>query len=526
PAFASPEQFCAPGETPIDTRSDIYSLGVTLWYLLTARTPFTGRTIEELCARQRDELPMEQLREAHVPAPVVALLKSMLAVNPADRPQSARELLALVQRCYVRFEPAARLRRKRAMVAATALAVLLAVPSVAVVLQLRSRSSSALDRAIAVLPFDHLSANTEDQFLTVGIQDEILTKLASLPDLKVISRTSTQKYGTQPADLKTVAQQLGVGRVLQGSVQKRAGRIRVNVQLIDARTATHLWANTYDRALDDAFAVESEVANSIAQQLNASLAGKISSERPTQNSAAYNAYLRGRGLEHAQGSELSTQQAGAAYAEAVQLDPNFAAAWARLALIRSFLYFNGLDRETNSALAVKEAADRALALGPQLGEAWLAQGSYRSRVLRDVAGALEAYREAEKYLPNSALVNEYMVYAECRLGRWRDAEAHFWRAVELDPRNFRLWSTTADQLFIRFRRWAEAEAALDRALEISPGNEEAIAHRADLFQDQGRLEDAARELARLPQDTDNGYIIGLRAWQAMLERNYDESARL
>jgi serine/threonine protein kinase/Tfp pilus assembly protein PilF len=523
PAFASPEQFAGSLQTAIDTRSDIYSLGVTLWYLLTGRTPFVGRTLDEVRMRQTRELPLEQLRDADVPAQVLALLKSMLAVDPAERPQSARELLAAVHRCYVRFEPQARRRRKRLLVASSIAALVLAAALVGTWFYQQARSDAQAAQSIAVLPFESVSPGPEDQLFADAIQDEIRTKLASLADLKVISRTSTQQYKSKPADLATVGRQLRVGRVLQGSVHRIADTVRVQVQLIDPRSNTHLWGHTYDHKLDDAFTVQSAVANAVAQQLNTKFAQTISTERPSANPAAYNAYLRGLGIEYGQSGASSYQNAAAAYSEAVQLDPNFALAWARLSLARSFLLFNGTDRNVNSPTAVKEAADRAIALGPNLGESWLAQGSYRSRVLRDVAGALQAYGEAEKYLPNSSLVHELIVYAACRLGRWREAEAHFWRATELDPLNFRLWSTTADQLFIRMRRWSEAEAAIDRALEISPNNEEAIAHKADLFQTAGRLDEAAEELARLPRNSDNLWILALRAQQAVLERKFDEA---
>ena len=168
----------------------------------------------------------------------------------------------------------------------------------------------------------------------------------------------------------------------------------MNVQLIDTRTNAHLWASSYDRKLDDVFAVETEVANTIAEQLDAKLVQRISTTSPTANTAAYSAYLRGIGIEHSEAGASLYADAAAAYAEAVRLDPNFALAWARLSIVRSFLYYNGVDRNVNSAAAVKEAADRAIALAPELGEAWLAQGTYRSRVLEDPAKALEAYRRS------------------------------------------------------------------------------------------------------------------------------------
>jgi serine/threonine protein kinase/Tfp pilus assembly protein PilF len=523
PAFASPEQFDELGQQHIDMRSDIYALGVTFWYLLTGRTPFAGRSIEEVRARQAENLPLKQLKNAHVPLECVGLLKSMLALDPAKRPQTARELLTKVHRSCLRFHPAAHRRRKRLVLASTGVALTLTLLALASYIYQGAQSSSALDRSIAVLPFENLSSDPDDEFLAIGIKDEILTKLKSVSDLKVISRTSTQSYQTKPDDLRTVGRQLNVGRVLEGSLQRSADKIRVDVQLIDTRTNAQVWANSYDRKVDDIFAVETEIANTIAEQLDAKLVQRISTNPPTANPAAYNAYLRGVGIEHGQGGPSSFEDAAAAYAEAVTLDPKFALAWARLGIVRSFLYYDGINRDANSAAAVKEAADHALALAPELGEAWLAQGAYRSRVLNDPAAALEAYRQGEKYLPNGALIREYMAYAERRLGRWRDAEAHLAKAIELDPRNTRLWIKAASDVFWPLGKTAEAEAALDRALEISPNDQFTIALKAEQYQKEGRLSEAARELARIPADSTDQTVLIARAEQALLERRFDEA---
>ena len=227
PAFASPEQFDETGQQQIDTRSDVYALGVTFWYLLTGCTPFAGRSIEEVRAKQAEQLPLKQLKSAHVPLECVTLLKSVLALDPAKRPQTARELLTKIHRCYLRFEPAARRRRKRLVVTSAGLALALAVTVVAVFVYQRTASASGLDRAIAVLPFENLSSNPEDRFLAIGIQDEILTKLASLADLKVIARTSTQGYQSKPVDLRTVGRQLSVGqsvRRISAKVSRQGSR--------------------------------------------------------------------------------------------------------------------------------------------------------------------------------------------------------------------------------------------------------------------------------------------------------------
>jgi serine/threonine protein kinase/Flp pilus assembly protein TadD len=523
PAFASPEQFNELGQLQVDTRSDTYSLGVVFWYLLAGQTPFAGKSLEEVRARQVDPLPLEQLKSKHVPAQVVALLKAMLAIDPGERPQNARELLRLVHNCFVRFEPAARLRKKHLIIGLAALALLIGIVSLAIFGYQRAQSSSRLDHAIAVLPFENLSSNPDDQFFAIGIQDEILTKLSNLAALKVIARTSTQAYQSKPVDLRTVGRQLNVGRVLEGSVQRSGDKVRINVQLIDTRTNAHLWASSYDRKLDDVFGVETEVANIIAQQLDANLVQRISTQRPTAIATAYNAYLRGVGIEHSQSNGSSFEDAAKSYADAVEFDPNFALAWARLSIVRSFLYYHGVEQNVNSAAAVKEAADRAIAVAPELGEAWLAQGAYRSRVLNDPAAALQAYREAEKRLPNSALVNEYMAYAERRLGRWREAEAHLARAIELDPRNARLWTNAASDIYWPLGRAAEAEAAFDRALEISSNDQFVIALKAEQYQQEGRLAEAAQELSLIPRDSTDKTVLIHRVDQAVLERNFDEA---
>ncbi|PYL81031.1 MAG: hypothetical protein DMF23_15140, partial [Verrucomicrobia bacterium] len=266
PAFASPEQFAGAGQLPVDTRSDIYSLGVTLWYLLTGRTPFVGRTMEEIRARQTDELPLEQLKSLHLPGQVIALLVSMLAPDPKDRPQSARELLSAVHDCYTRFNPEARSRRRKVALAAAAATLAVAVIALGTWLYQRTRAFTPMERSIAVLPFENLSSDKENAYFVEGIQDEILTRLSKIADLKVISRTSTQHYKSAPENLREIAKQLGVAHILEGSVQKSADAVRVNVQLIKAATDSHLWSDTFDRKLTDIFSVESEVSKAIADQ--------------------------------------------------------------------------------------------------------------------------------------------------------------------------------------------------------------------------------------------------------------------
>ena len=394
----------------------------------------------------------------------------------------------------------------------------------------QSEPASAISvKTIAVLPFDNLSDDKSNAYFAEGIQDEILTRLSKIADLKVISRTSTQKYKSAPDNLRDVARQLGVANILEGSVQKIANAVHVNVQLIRAATDEHLWAESYNRTLNDVFGVEAEVASAIAEQLNAKLTGteqKAVADKPTQNAAAYDAYLRGLSLEHNEYSYGAYLQVATDYAEAVRLDPKFALAWARLAVIRSFLYFNRIDPNTNSAAAVKEAADRAMALSPEAGESWVAQGAYRYRVLRDFASALAAYQEAQKRLPNNALVYEYMAYVERRLGRWQDAEANYKKAIELDPRDIQLLSSMGNEFYNYLRRFDDALAMLDRALEISPDSEQSRANKANVLQSMGRLSEAAQELSRIPATSTEDWVVSARIAQALYERQYGAAIQI
>jgi TolB-like protein/class 3 adenylate cyclase len=380
------------------------------------------------------------------------------------------------------------------------------------------------EKSIAVLPFENLSEDKANAYFADGIQDEILTRLSKIADLKVISRTSTQHYKSAPENLPEIARQLGVAHILEGSVQKSGGAVRVNVQLIKAASDSHLWADTFDRQLTDIFSVESEVARAIAEQLRAKLTGheeQVIAERPTQNPAAYDAYLRGRSIERSQSGFDAAKAAGAAYAEAVQIDPSFAVAWANLAIIRSRLYLYGVDATTNTASATREAADKTMSLQPELAEAWMAQAAYRYRVSRDFRGAVQAYQEASKRLPNGSQILVEWAVVETRLGTWDKAEAHWRKAMELDPRNSGLLGTVAIEFLSRLRRFPEAHALLDRVSELSPDDQWIHAAKADLFLSEGRLDETAKEFARIPADSLVDAVVSGRAQLLVWQRQFD-----
>src|SRR5882724_5324427 len=296
PAFASPEQF---EHSALDVRSDIYSLGETLWFALTGKTPFGGRNVDEIHRAQKSNvLPIEQLKAAHVPSRVRSLLESMLALEPASRP-GAQELAARLQRC----SPEARSARHTRAALVVAALVILGMSALFVFQPSRIQNAllnAAAEKSIAVLPFENLSEEKANAFFAEGVQDEILTYLAKIADLKVISRTSVMQYKSgAPRNLREIGQQLGVAHLLEGSVQRAGGKVRVNAQLIDARNDAHLWAQTYDRELADVFAIQSEIAKAIADQLQAKLSPnekKAIEQSPTTDLAAFDLYSRAKSL--------------------------------------------------------------------------------------------------------------------------------------------------------------------------------------------------------------------------------------
>ena len=520
PAFASPEQFAGAGQLPIDTRSDIYSLGVTFWYLLTGRTPFVGRTMEEIRARQTSELSLEQLRGLHLPGQVASLLKSMLAADPKDRPQTARDLLSAVHRCYARFNPEARSRRRRVALAGAALTLAIAI-ALGTWLYQRTRYFTPMERSIAVLPFENLSSDKDNAYLAEGIQDEILTRLSKIADLKVISRTSTQHYKSAPENLREIAKQLGVAHVLEGSVQKSADAVRVNVQLIKAATDSHLWSDTFDRKLTDIFSVESEVSKAIADQLRAKLTGQeqeIIAAKPTNNPQAYDAYLRGLAYTLKTGFTPANSLGAQKYLkEAVRLDPKFALGWALLAYVDSSGYLTqSLQPTVALREEAREAGEMALTLQPNLGEAVFAKGFYYYACLKDYDTAVNYFEQAYRLLPNNSRVPQALAYVERRRGNWDKSDAYFNEAEKLDPRNVNLLSQHA-RSYICLRRFPEALTKLEQILNITPDDIDTLVLKARIAQAEGDLPRASALLAPLRLGADYANALETQVYQAILE---------
>jgi TolB-like protein/Tfp pilus assembly protein PilF len=391
---------------------------------------------------------------------------------------------------------------------------------------------AAPDKSIAVLPFENLSDDRSNAWFAQGMQDEILTRLSRVGALKVISRSSTQHYGSSPDNLPEVARQLGVANILEGSVQKAGDKVHVNVQLIEAATGQHLWADIYDRKLDDIFGVEGEVAQAIASALQARLEGgeqQAMMQRPTANAAAYEAYLRGRGDEMRAFNAFNAEdlhRTEADYAEAVRLDPQFAQAWARLSIVRSYLYVNQFPQPAQILAQAREAADTALRLRPDLGEAYLAQGYYHYRGLLDLDGGLDWFNQALQRLPNNADVLAAIAYIERRQGHWAESTAHLEQATTLDPLNTSMLSGLVLN-YQSLRQYRKALDVADRALAISPRDDDLVLAKAKIYQLQGDYEAAQRIYDRYPQQPAQTGLFMTRVQLAINQRRFGEAiARL
>jgi TolB-like protein len=340
-----------------------------------------------------------------------------------------------------------------------------------------SRNASAA-RSIAVLPFENLSRDPDNAYFAEGIKNEILTRLATVRDLKVSSRTSTAKYQSKPDNLKTVAQELGVSTILEGAVQKAGDKVRVNVQLIDARADTHLWAKSYDRDLKDVLGVESDVSQEIAEALRANLSpseSHVLASARTHDTEAYDLFLRGEYEFHQAQRSFAADaldRADAFYRQALARDPNFAMAAAELAYARLFRHWFVAPLTPRELGEVKSIIDRALVVAPDSPEAHFALGLFFYWGHRQYEMALTEFNRTLKLQPNNALVPRYCASVYRRRGEWERSLADFQRAQELDPRD--AWSPTSiGETYAVLRLWKDAERAELRALAIDPHHAQA-----------------------------------------------------
>jgi TolB-like protein/Tfp pilus assembly protein PilF len=395
--------------------------------------------------------------------------------------------------------------------------------------RLEKESDPISDKSIAVLPFANLSDDKANAFFADGMQDEILTKLSKIGALRVISRTSTQRYASAPENLAEIARQLGVANILEGSVQKSGNAVHITVQLIGAAKDEHLWAESYNRTLDDIFGVEGEVAQAVADALKATLTGaerQVVAAKGTENPAAYEAYLRGRAEDNSSYTFIGTIRAVDNYFAAVHEDPRFAQAWAALAVAMSNLYFNGYDGARSTGQAVRDAADTAMRLQPDLAETLWARGGYLYWVQRDFPSAHELFTRALEKQPGDVDMLGSLFFVERRMGRWDDALGHYREALARDPRNVSLRVQGACEILFWLRHFGEMRAQLEEALKIAPDDTTARACLAQIEQRLGRLDAADAWLARVPKDTGDYYQSLAHIDQARYRRDLAELTAL
>ena len=532
PSYMAPEQ-AAGNNAQLTPATDVHGLGAVLYELLTGRPPLAGETTYQTIRLLLDIEP----RAPHQLNPKIGRELSTICLKCLEKDPKRRycSALALAEDLdhWLRHEPIIAKRsgffthaRKWVWRKPAVAGLIAALVALAAAMGWNVWESDLFrpppEKSIAVLPFKNLSRDPDNAYFADGVQEEILTRLASIADLKVISRTSSQHYESKPANLGEIAKQLGVAHILEGSVQKNGDVVRVNVQLINAASNSHLWADTFDRKLTDVFAVESEVAKAVADRLRAKLTGQeeqVITAKPTDNVEAYDAYLRGLAYTlKTFATRANVLGAQKCFKEAVRLDPKFALSWALLSYVDARGY-NNQSLQPTAAMReeTRQAAETALTLQPNLGEAVLAKGSYYYYCLKDYDTAVRYFEQARQLLPNSSMIPELLAYVARRRGQWDRSEAYLNEAERLDPRNVNL-PTQHAMTDICLRRFPEALQKLDQVLDITPGDQDTLVQKAAVQQAQGDLQRASALLAPFNFTVDDSEDLETQVYQAILER--------
>lgn len=523
-----------------DTRSDLWALGCVLYEMATGQRAFAGESQASLIAAIMAGEP--RVMSALLPGTPPALERTVrrcLEKNPVARFQSASDLAFDLQGMSESGSAAAPLapgmrpgagggrrprRRLAAAAAVLAVAALLWGTRAGCERPSRRPPASAPMHArtdVAVLPFHNLSAGGPHDYFAGGLHDELLTQLAKVAALKVISRTSVMGYSATTKPLKQIARELGVGSIVEGTVQVAGNRLRVNVQLIDAATDEHLWAERYDRTLDDAFTIQSEVAQRIVTAVGAVLGSEERrgiTDAPTANPEAYRLYLQGEEYRRRPGDLVQDfQSARQLYERALALDPGFALAHAALSQVHGELYWQGYDRSPARVARQRQEAEAALRLAPELPEAHLAMGLAHYWGHRDYQRGLAELRTALRAMPNNAELWAYVGYVQRRLGNWAAADSAYRRATQLDPRNADMEADLGAGTFDVTHRYPDVVRALERAQALSPDFADALRARAWTYVVwKGELDSLRNLLDAMAPEEDLGSHGRASVWRARL----------
>jgi serine/threonine protein kinase/tetratricopeptide (TPR) repeat protein len=515
PSYMAPEQ-AAGEQTKLSNATDVYGLGAVLYQLLTGHPVFAGGTTFETIKLLLETEPRPpRLLNPKVDRDLSAICLKCLEKDPKHRYASALALAEDLEH-WLKHEPirAKRsgvfthtrkwVRRKPAATAVITLSLALGV-SIAWNIWKREFNRHPVPNGVAVLPFENLSRDPDDAYLAEGIQDEIITRLAGIAGLRVISRSSVQHYQNKPRDLHEIAKQLGVTNILEGSLQKTADQVRVNVQLVNTHTDSDLWADTYDRKLTDILGVESDIAKEVADALQVKLSPTYSqalASAQTRDAEAYDLFLRGEYAFHQAESRETAEafdRADGFYQQALARDPNFAEAAAELARSRLYRHWEVAPLAPEKLKEVKRIIDRALALAPNSPNAHLALASFFYWGHREYEKALTEFNRTLELQPNSALARKYRAGVYRRRGEWEHSLADFQRAQELDPRDSQI-PTTIGMTFVALRQWKDAERSALRALGIDPHDlTAAVTLLRARLNATGNVDSARRTLDRFPE---------------------------
>ena len=538
PSYMAPEQAQA-NNRRVSSATDVYALGAVLYELLAGQPPFNGGTPFETVRLLLETEPRQpRLLNPKVDRDLSTICLKCLEKDPTRRYSSALALAEDLEH-WLRHEPihACRtgvlargrkwIRRNPAVAALVVMSVLLA-SAVGVIVWKVGAAERQPSTGIAVLPFENLSNDKEDAYFAEGMQDEILARLSKIADLKVISRTSTQKYKSAPDNLREIAKQLGVANVLEGSVQKSGDAVRVNVQLINASNDTHLWGEIYDRKLTDIFAVESDIATTIADTLQAKLSGaekQLITAQPTSDLTAYELYLKGRSVWGKRSGD-NIPKAIAFYGQAIARDPNYALGYAGLAEAYAILPAYTTTAAQDAYPKAKAAAVKALQLDDKLAEAHTALAMILCVADLDMAGSISEFQRAIALNPNYATAHHWYGNGPLlALGRFEEAIAEGKHAVELDPFSPIINADLGMDLFCA-RRYDQAVTQLRKTLELDPTFYYAHYFLGMALQLKGNLPAAIAEYTQAQQLSDDLWVVVLLASAKARSGDKDAAVRL